>query len=380
MIFQPLLQNPIYIMITQIEPWIDNDELIQLKRIIDSTFVVEHDLTKEFEQMICDLTGAKFAITMTNGTMALFCCIKALGIKPGDEVIIPNMTFIASANAVLMAGAVPVFCDICEDTFCINIESAKKCISSKTKAIMPVHLYGQSADMTLISQFADDHNLYIIEDAAQGVGVKYNNNHVGTLGDCGILSFYGNKTITCGEGGVILTNNEKLRNDCYKLKNHGRLTKGTFIHEEIGYNFCFTEMQAAIGISQLNKLSRIINKKNKIYARYLRHLSILSDHLSFPRTSPLCDPVYWFTSILTERKNELKEFMSMNNIQTRDFFYPMHLQPCYKNIIHSKGHDGNSFCVSKKIYNEGLSLPSSYNLSIKDQDYVIHHILKFFNS
>ena len=133
--------------ILQIEPWIDSAELDELKRVVDSTFVVEHDLTKEFEQRICELTGSKYAVAITNGTAALYCYIKALGIGPGDEVIVPNMTFIASANAVIMAGATPVLCEVDEKTFCIDLEEAEKCITKKTKAIMPVHLYGLSCDM-----------------------------------------------------------------------------------------------------------------------------------------------------------------------------------------------------------------------------------------
>ena len=153
--------------ITQIEPWIDESELTELKRVVESTFVVEHDLTKEFEQMICDLTGSKYAVAMTNGTVALFCCLKALGIGKGDEVIVPNMTFIASANAVLMCGATPVLCEVDPETFCMNVESVSRCITTKTKAIMPVHLYGQSADMTSLCAFAKARNIKVIEDAAQ---------------------------------------------------------------------------------------------------------------------------------------------------------------------------------------------------------------------
>ena len=197
--------------ILQIEPWIDSAELDELKKVVDSTFVVEHDLTKEFEQRICDLTGSKYAVAITNGTAALYCCIKALGIGPGDEVIVPNITFIASANAVLMAGAKPVICEVDDKTFCIDLKKAEKCINKKTKAIMPVHLYGQSCDMTALKKFVKKHKIHMIEDAAQGVGVLYKDKHVGTFGDLGVLSFYGNKTITCGEGGVIITDDEELR-------------------------------------------------------------------------------------------------------------------------------------------------------------------------
>ncbi len=244
-------------MIIQIQPWIDDSEMHELMKVVQSTFVTEASLTKEFEQMTRDLTKAKHAIAVANGTLGLFCALKALGIGIGDEVIVPDLTFIASANAIIMAGAKPVFCDVEINTLCIDIEKAKSKVTANTKAIMPVHLYGQSADMVKVLNFAKENNLKVIEDAAQGVGVLFEGKHVGTFGDIGILSYYGNKTITTGEGGIILTNDDELAKICYRLKNHGRDTKGTFIHEHIGFNFSFTEMQAALGVSQMKKLNAI---------------------------------------------------------------------------------------------------------------------------
>ena len=355
--------------IPQIEPWIDDSELTELKRIIESTFVVEHDLTKEFEQMTCDLTGSKYAVAMTNGTVALFCCLKALGVGPGDEVIVPNMTFIASANAVIMCGATPVLCEVDSKTFCMTVDTVKECVSPRTKVIMPVHLYGQSADMTALMEFARSHNIRVVEDAAQGVGVKFKGQHVGTFGDLGVLSYYGNKTITCGEGGVVITNDKELRDKCYRLKNHGRDAKG-FKHEYIGYNFCFTEMQAAIGISQMKKLDSILQKKKEIYELYTQELSSVSWSLSPVSRVEDCDPVHWFTSFLCDKKSELIEYANSKNIQTREFFYPLHMQPCYKNYSNIVMLD--SYEVSEDLFNRGISLPSSYNLTEENQIAVIN--------
>src|SRR5574341_1673556 len=317
-------------MIIQIQPWIDESELIELKRVVESTFLVERNPTKEFEQMTMDLTGAKHAIAMANGTMALFCALRSLDIGVGDEVIVPNITFVATANAVILAGAKPVLCEIEKDTFCIDAVRAEKLITEKTKAIIPVHLYGQSADMDKIPLLAKQYNIKVIEDAAQGVGVKFNGKHVGTFGEVGILSYYGNKTITCGEGGIVLTNNDEIAKKCYRLKNHGRDKKGVFIHEHIGFNFSFTEMQAAIGIAQMKKLSRIIRKKQIIYNNYISNLRGLE------RFKPVyidsrSSPVFWFTSFLSEDTSQLAEYLLKNGIPTRRFFYPRHLQPCYLN-------------------------------------------------
>src|SRR5712671_3056769 len=192
-------------LIVQIEPWVDDCELRELKRVIDSTFLIEHDLTREFESMTASLARCKHAIAVCNGSMALFVCLKTLGIGPGDEVIVPNLTFVATANAVIMAGATPVLCEICEDTFCLDVGRAEKLVTANTRAILPVHLYGQSADMGQVMDLARRHSLEVIEDAAEEVGVTFEGRHVGTFGDMGILSYYGNKTITCGEGGMVLT-------------------------------------------------------------------------------------------------------------------------------------------------------------------------------
>jgi len=361
-------------MITQIEPWIDDEERKQLNRVIESTFVVEHALTKEFEDLTRELTGAKHAIATCNGTAALFCCLKALGIGPGDEVIVPDLTFVATANAVLLAQATPVLCDIDRQTFCLDIEKTEQLITPRTKAIIPVHLYGQCADMEALQNLRERHNhISIIEDAAQGVGVKFLNKHAGTFGDLGILSYYGNKTITCGEGGVILTDNDELAKACYRLKNHGRDQKGTFIHEHIGYNFSFTEMQAAIGIAQMHKLDRIIEKKALIRERYISDLADIED---FRPTfvDERVSPVFWFTTFLTDKRNQLQEFLKERGIQTRLFFYPLHEQPCYKGFSFSK----KEFPVTSEVYTQALSLPSAYNLSETDQNTVIQAIRDFY--
>jgi len=358
--------------IPQIEPWIDERELFYLKQVVESTYVTEHNLTKNFENRIKDLTGSKHAIAYTNGTAALYACLKAVGVGPGDEVIVPNMTFIATSNAVLMAGAAPVFCEISETTLCIDPRNIIDLITNKTKAIIPVHLYGQSADMHVIMKIANENGLFIIEDAAQSIGVDFDNKHTGTYGDLGILSFYGNKTITCGEGGIILTNDDKLKDICYRLKNHGRDKKGVFVHDHIGFNFCFTEMQAAIGLAQLDKLPAIIERKKEIYDIYHKKLADLSENLKPIMIDRRTKPVHWFTSFLTEEKNQLQRYLKNKNIQTRDFFYPLNMQPCYGNITKK------AFPISKKAYCEGISLPSSYNLRDEQQEYIIDSIFEFY--
>jgi perosamine synthetase len=363
-------------LIVQIEPWVDEGELRELKRVIDSTFLVEHDLTREFESMTAQLTGSKHAIAVCNGSMALFVCLKALGIGPGDEVIVPNLTFVATANSVILAGATPVLCEVQADTFCLDVSRAEKLLTERTRAIMPVHLYGQAADMTRVLTFARNHGLKVIEDAAEGIGVTFEGRHVGTSGEMGILSYYGNKTITCGEGGVVLTDDDDLAKAVYRLKNYGRDQKGTFIHASIGFNFSFTDLQAAIGISQMKKLRAIIRKKREIHDRYVEELHGLPD-LRPAFIDPRCEPVFWFTSFLCDDPDALSLFLRRHSIQTRRFFCPLHLQPCYADHKHVRFIDAN-FRISESIYQQGISLPSAYNLTPGDLEFVIEKIKRFY--
>lgn len=364
-------------MIIQIEPWIDQEEMDELKKVIDSTYVTESAMTAQFEKMCRELTGARHAIAMTNGTVALYTCLKALGIGPGDEVIVPDLTFIATSNAVIMAGALPIFCDVLPDTLCIDVESALARITPRTKAIMPVHLYGQSADMEAITKIAREHGLAVLEDAAQGVGVCFQRRHVGTFGEMGVLSFFGNKTITCGEGGIILTNDDSFATACYRLKNHGRDRKGIFIHEEIGFNFSFTEMQAAVGVAQMNKLPRIIQRKKEIHDRYISALADITAFTPCP-VDPRTDPVFWFTSFFSNESEDLGAWLLARHIQTRRFFYPLHRQPCYQKEPAIALTNPGPFPVSEDAYRRGLSLPSSYLLTKDQQETVIKQIRTFY--
>ncbi|NER39464.1 MAG: DegT/DnrJ/EryC1/StrS family aminotransferase [Oscillatoria sp. SIO1A7] len=361
-------------MIPQVEPWIDNSELEQLKRVIESTYLTENKITKEFEEGVRELTAAKHAIAVCNGTMALYCGLKALGIGFGDEVIVPDLTFVASSNAVLMTGAKPIFCDIEKDHLLIDVDAAEELVTEKTKAIMPVHLYGQSADMTKVLEFAARHNLRVIEDAAQAIGVKYKSIHVGLQGDVSGISFYGNKTITCGEGGIILTNSDEIAQSCRRLKNHGRDRRGTFVHEHIGFNFSMTEMQSAIGVSQLKKLPAIIQRKQEIHDTYAEGLKNI-EQLEITPIAPRCEPVHWFTSFYAEDRAELVDYLAENKIQTRRFFCPLHLQPCYQDSVDPE----REYPITTQAYERAISLPSAYGLKPEQQEYVIEKIHQFYS-
>jgi len=358
-------------LINQIEPWIDDAELVELTRVIKSTFVTESEATGEFENLIRRLTGAKHAVAMTNGTAALFCVLKALGVGPGDEVVVPDMTFVATANAVILAGATPVFCDVRSDTYCLDIDRAEETITSRTKAVVPVHLYGLSAEMDELENLCQRRGLHLIEDAAQGVGVRYEGRHTGTIGRAGILSFYGNKTITTGEGGVVLTDDDELASSCFMLKNHGRRVKGVFVHESIGFNFGFTEMQAAVGIAQMHKLPRIIKRKNEIRNFYRSRLASVGD-IAFQDVPRHTEPVFWFTNVYTDHVEQLAKHLRANGIGTRRYFYPLHKQPCYEHMR------AMPCTVSAEGYDRGLSLPSGVTLTDSDLGRVVEAIREYF--
>lgn len=362
--------------IIQIYPWINKEELIQVSKVIKSTFLTENKYTKKFEKKFRSITGAKYAIAINNWTMGLFCCLKALNIGKNDEVIVPDITFVASANAVILAGAKVILCDVDSKTLNISTSNIEKLITKRTKAIMPVHLYGNSCDMTKIIKIAKKHNLKIIEDAAQGLGVFHKKKHVGTIGDVGGFSFYGNKLITTGEGGIILTNKKKIYNEILQLKNHGRKTKGKFIHEKIGFNFMFTDLQAAIGIAQINKLKKIISKKLKIYKYYKSHIND-NEKIKYIEKIDNTSSVYWFSNIITKQASKLRKFLSKKNIQTRNCFYPLSLQPCYRNnnnIIKKYVNINNSL----NIYKSFLSLPSAAQININELNRVIKNINSFY--
>ncbi len=237
--------------IPQTEPWIDGTELKQLEEVIASTFITEYKKTEEFLESIRGLTGSEYAIAISNGTLSLVASLLCEGIGEGDEVIVPDLTFIATSNAVRLVGATPVFCDVMRTTGCLDIDACEALVNTNTKAVIPVHLYGQSVEMDELGAVTSRYNISIIEDAAESLGVFYKGRHTGTFDEYGIFSFFGTKLITCGEGGIVLTKSAENHKKLYRIKDHGRDRKGIFVHEQVGYNFCFTDLQAAIGVAQL---------------------------------------------------------------------------------------------------------------------------------
>jgi perosamine synthetase len=356
--------------IPQFEPWLGEEELAQVAETIRANWITGGAKVKEFERKIAELCGVKHAIAACNGTLALYMGLRALEIGEEDEVIVPDFTFIASANSVVMAGAIPVFVEVDARTFNIDPECTEKAITHKTKAIMPVHIYGQAADMDAICDIARRHNLYVIEDAAQGIGVTFKAKHTASFGDIGCLSFYADKTITTGEGGMVLTNDDKLAEKCLILKHQGRTGRGVYFHDHIGYNFRLTDLQAAIGLAQLAKLPTIIDRKKRNEKLYRQLLGEVKG-VEFPYVDPRGFNVPFRINILVDDPQSLSIFLNENGIGSRRFFYPLHMQACY-NV------DGE-FPNAVKAYERGLSLPSAVTLSEEQIVYVCEKIKVFIN-
>jgi perosamine synthetase len=353
------------------EPWLGEEELAQITEVIKSKWIAEGEKTRELEKRISTLCGVKHAVAVSNGTVALYVALKLLGIGEGDEVIVPDFTFIATANSVKLAGANPIFVDVDDRTFNIDPESARKAITNKTKSIMPVHIYGQAADMDSIGELARKYGLYMVEDAAQGIGVKFKGKSVGGFGNIGCISFYADKTMTTGEGGMILTNDDNLAEQCIQMKNQGRLRAGAYIHPNIGYNFRLSDLQAAIGLAQLSKLTTMIEMKRRNEKLY-RDSLIDVKGVEFPYIDPRGYNVPFRINILIDDPDGLQKFLEKEGIGSRRFFYPLHEQPCYS----LEGEYPNA----EKAYARGLSLPSSVALSREQILHICEKVRAFMES
>lgn len=328
-----------------------------------------------FEEKFANLCGTKYALSASNGTTALHLALASLGIKEADEVIVPDVTFIATANAVSYTGAKPVCVDIETDTWCIDPESIKKKITPRTKAIIPVHLYGHPANMDEIIAVAQEHNLYVIEDAAEAHGAEYKGKRVGSLGDLGIFSFYGNKIITTGEGGIITTNSDEIYERSKMLRDHAMSKDKRYWHTEIGFNYRLTNLQAALGLAQLERIDELINKKRQIFEWYKEFLG----DLKAIRLNPEADwakNVYWMVCLVLEgdagiTRDELMVRLKGKGVDTRPFFYPISQMPMYNNQpMNPVAHD---------LSYRGLNLPSGVNLSKSDIEYISETISEALN-
>ena len=331
----------------------------------------EGEFIKQFENKFASYIGTSFGIAVSNGSAALDIAVQALDIGDGDEVIMPSFTIISPALSVVRAGGTPVLVDCDPATWNMDVSQIEARITKKTKAIIVVHIYGLPVDMDPVLALCKKYNLKLIEDAAEMHGQTYNGRMCGTFGDISIFSFYPNKHITTGEGGMLLTNSDQLRDRCQKLRNLAFEPGRRFIHKELGWNYRMTNMQAAVGVAQLENIGKHLVKKREIGNRYNEAFAGIRNYQFPVRKTLYAENIYWVYAIVADteaRCTATMKALADNNIGTRPFFWCMHEQPVF---LERGLFKGERYPHSEKIARNGFYLPSGLGLSDSDINYVI---------
>ena len=360
-------------MIPVAEPVLNGNELKYVVDVIQSGWVSSlGKYVKAFENRFSRFCGLDYGVSVCNGTAALHLALEILGIGPGDEVIVPSLTFVATANAVSYTGAKPIFADSDRAGWTIDPDSILRKVTKRTKVIIPVHLYGLPCQMDRIMEIAKRNRLYVVEDCSEAHGAEYRGSKVGSIGDMGVFSFYGNKIVTSGEGGMIVMNNRRwFERGCF-LRDHGMSKKARYYHPEIGFNYRITNLQAAVGLAQTEKIRNIIKQKQNIGSMYSRLLKDLPG-IILPEKASGAKTVYWLYSVLIGNicpftRDQLMRKLLKYRIDSRQFFIPLHLLPMYR--------QGKRLPVAEDLYKRGISLPTSPSLSEKEIMYICEVIRK----
>ncbi|WP_269715380.1 DegT/DnrJ/EryC1/StrS family aminotransferase [Caulobacter sp. NIBR2454] len=349
-------------------PVLDGREREYVNECLDTTWISSGGrFITEFEKSFADYCGVKHAIACNNGTTALHLALVALNLKPGDEVIVPSLTYIASANAVSYCGATPVLAE--NETRAFNIEPSdiEALITPNTRGIMPVHLYGHPADMDPINAIAKKHGLFVIEDAAEAVGAKYKGRMTGGLGDVGVFSFFGNKIITTGEGGMVTTNDDTLAETMRLYRSQGMDPKRRYWFPVIGFNYRMTNIQAAIGLAQLERVEHHLEGRRRVAALYDKALERLGNRVILPVVEDYAEHVYWMYTIqlgegVSKSRDQVMLDMDALGIETRPVFHPMHVLPPYEHLK-TRELPNADLCAGR-----GINLPTHGLLTEADID------------
>ncbi|MEE1883916.1 DegT/DnrJ/EryC1/StrS family aminotransferase [Pedobacter flavus] len=360
-------------------PLLSGNELKYLSECIETGWISsEGPFITKFEENFSKYIGRNFGVAVSNGSAALDIAVKALEIGEDDEIIMPTFTIISPAQSVITNGAIPVLVDSDPNTWNMDVSQIESKITSKTKAILVVHIYGLPADLDPILELAKRYNLKVIEDAAEMHGQTYNGKKCGSFGDISIFSFYPNKHITTGEGGMILTDDAHLVERCKKLRNLCFEPNGPrFIHHELGWNYRMTNLQAALGLAQLERINEFIDKKRELGAFYQQKLSFLAEKgYSLPLSSTdYSDNIYWVFGLVApniEAKEEIIKYLSDQKVGTRPFFWCMHEQPVFQKMGLFKNE---KYPIAENLARNGFYLPSGLGLSMEDRELVVE-ILK----
>lgn len=362
-----MFKYPVY------QPALEGNEKKYVNECINTNWISSKGhFVSDFENKFAEYLGVDYATAVSNGTVAIHLAVVALGIGQGDEVIVPTFTYIASANPIAQVGAIPVFVDSMEDTWQMAPKDIRAKITDKTKAIMVVHLYGHPCNMDEIMKIAEEYNLFVIEDCAEAIGSEYKGQKVGSFGDIGCFSFFGNKTITCGEGGMVVTNDATLHDRLVRYKGQGLAKYREYWHDIAGFNYRMTNIQAAIGLAQLEQVQKFIDKKQDVAKWYQKHLNGLP--IKFHKQTKDVFHTYWMCSILVEKaevRDKLRDFLRSKGIETRPAFYPIHTMPMYS-VKYEKHH------TAEDLASRGINLPSYPNLTEDDIIFICDTIREFY--
>ena len=361
-------------------PDITDKEIDLVKEVLESGVLSIGPKIEEFENEFKKYFNVKHAIGVNSGTSALHLLMRALDIKDGDEVITTPFSFIASSNCILFEKAKPIFVDIDEKTLNIDINKIEEKITDKTKAILPVDVFGHPNNMKEIMELAKRYNLKVIEDSCEAIGSEYEGIKSGTSADAGVFAFYPNKQITTGEGGMIITNNDNIADLCRSMRSQGRAITGLWLyHERLGYNYRMSEVNAAIGIIQMRRLDEIIAKRNKVAKIYNEKLKDVKG-VTIPYLNSKVTNMSWFVYVIRLDdhidRNKMIDYLTENGIACKPYFTPIHLQPYMKELFGFKEGD---FIVTEKVGNSTIALPFYNNLNEEEIDYVVEKIKEGIN-
>jgi perosamine synthetase len=351
-------------------PVLNGNERKYVLDCLDTTWISSNGkYIEQFEKSFAEFCQTKHALSCCNGTVALHLALMALGLSPGDEVLVPTLTFVATANAVTYCGARPVFLDSDPDTWNLDVSTIASKITPRTKGIVAVHLYGNPVDMDALMSLAKKHGLWVVEDAAEAHGAEYRGKKVGSYGALSSFSFYGNKIITSGEGGMVVTNDSTLALKVSRLKGQGMDPDHRYWFPIIGYNYRMTNIAAALGLAQLENVDISIQRRNEIAQWYQEELSEVAG-LEFQKAQENSKPVNWmFTILLNESlqfsRDSLMKYLLNHNIETRPVFYPMHILPPYKS-----SNNVSKFPIADRIASRGINLPTWGGLTRDDIQYI----------
>jgi perosamine synthetase len=357
------------------QPELGQEERERVLQVLASNYINDGEVTEEFTRAIAKLVDAKFAVGVTSGTAAIYVSLVALGIAHGDEVIVPDMTFIATANAVSMTGATPVLVDVDPGTVNISVAAIEAAITPKTKAVVPVHVSGRASDMEAILSLCANRGVAVIEDAAEAFCSAHKDRYLGTFGCAGCFSFSPNKVITTGQGGVIVTDDEAISHRLRELKDQGRPVRGTGgadKHDSIGFNFKLTNLQAAVGLGQLEKLNARLKRIRQTYRIYHHELAGVKGIRVLPFKIDGGEQPQWIDA-LAERRDELDVFLAKNGAGCRRFWFPLHTQKPYR-------RDDADFPNSTWLGKQAIWLPSAFQMSDTHVQTVCHLIKKFYSA